>query len=267
MVLDVLRAFGTPAEIAARYRPSSGMLIIPAGHTRSFAIVSIIGIALQWALTLPWVFDGRMAIGGWWLTWGLGACWWPGFQAMMTLLIAWFRSRGLFVPKWSPRIADPDRIDQSHVAPTLVGFVFMTIIMAAVLLWMGVPMPDPGSGSGFDPEGVLALDPEFLRARTWPLWFVFVPLMVTMFWTGLNGRWTTLMHRLNFSINLVFAAMLVWWLYADNIFIEQATNDIARTMLAVFTAYSIIWATLVFYHGRMRIKAPQITRKRSARHR
>lgn len=47
MVLGMLREFGTPAEIAARYRPP-GMLVIPTKQTRSFAMLSIVGIGLQW---------------------------------------------------------------------------------------------------------------------------------------------------------------------------------------------------------------------------
>lgn len=58
MVLAMLREFGTPADIAARYRPP-GVVIIPAEHTKSFALLSIGGVGLQWALTLPRVFEGQ----------------------------------------------------------------------------------------------------------------------------------------------------------------------------------------------------------------
>ncbi len=45
----------------------------------------------------------------------------PAFMAMMSLLIAWLRSRGMFLPKWTPRIADPDRINRGGMIAGLVG--------------------------------------------------------------------------------------------------------------------------------------------------
>jgi len=80
MVLAMLREFGTPAEVAARYT-APGLVIIPSEQTRSFTLATLLGVSLQWALSLPEVFDGRKSAAAWWLSWGLGALWWPGFMA------------------------------------------------------------------------------------------------------------------------------------------------------------------------------------------
>jgi len=134
MVLGDLRDFGTPTEIATRYRPSdmrAEIVVIPGEQTRSFALWSIGGMALQWSLTLPRVFDGSEPIAVWWFGSGLGAFWWPGFLAMMYLLRAWLHSRGLFMPKWTPRIADPDRINRGGMIVGLAAFVIgMTFMIA-----------------------------------------------------------------------------------------------------------------------------------------
>ena len=52
-VLAMLREFGTPQEVAERYRPPGGLVIIPASQTGSFARWALGGLLLQWALTLP----------------------------------------------------------------------------------------------------------------------------------------------------------------------------------------------------------------------
>lgn len=41
MVLALLRGFGTPAEIAARYRPAGTVIIPPGGHGRSSCFRSV----------------------------------------------------------------------------------------------------------------------------------------------------------------------------------------------------------------------------------
>ncbi|MDI1252821.1 hypothetical protein [Thermomonas sp.] len=250
LVLAVLREFGTPAEIAARYRPP-GMLVIPAEQTRSFAMLSIIGITLQWALTLPQVFDGSLAISGWWLTWGLGAFWWPGFQAMMALLVAWLRSRGLFLPKWTPRIADPDRVDRGGMIAGLVGFAIAMSFMIA-LPWLVGLMPEPLSG-------VFAFDPEFLRARAWPVLVLWIGSFAIMVTVVKHGRQSMLTRRLELGTSLGFVTLLAWWLSAGNIFIEKSTNDGARGGLALVIAFIVIDIAIKLYRGRPRITAPHVS--------
>ena len=61
MVLALLREFGTPAEVATRYRPPR-LVPIPPQETGKFALIAIIGLAIQWAISLPHVFDGRLPL-------------------------------------------------------------------------------------------------------------------------------------------------------------------------------------------------------------
>lgn len=247
MVLGMLREFGTPADIAARYGPP-GMLVIPAEQTRSFALLSIIGIGLQWTLSLPRVFDGSLPISAWWLSWGLGAFWWPGFQAMMALLVAWLRSRGLFLPKWTPRITDPDRVDRGGMVAGMVGFAIAMGFMIA-LPWLVALMPEPLAR-------VFAFDPEFLSARAWPTVVLWIGSFAIMIAVVRNGRQSMLTLRLELGVSLGFVALLAWWLSAGNIFIEKATNDGARGGLALVIALIVIDIAVKLYRGRPRITAP-----------
>jgi hypothetical protein len=230
LVLDLLRGFGTPAEVAARYR-APGFAAIPADRTRSFALLSLAGIALQWALTLPRVFDG-LPLTGWWLSWGLGAFWWPGFLAMMSLAGAWFRHRGWFRPAWRPRVVDPERVER---APTIFGLAaFATGVGFMVALpWLAPAMP------GVLPQ-VFAFDPGFLHGRAWPV----LPLWAAAFAVEAavlaRGRWWPAARRLSMGISLAFVALLAWWMAAGPIFLAAATDQGAKAALGLVIAIILV---------------------------
>ena len=250
IVLGLLRDFGTPEQIASRYRPP-GMVIIPAEQTRSFALWSLGGVALQWALSLPQVFDGSLPVGTWWLTWGLGAFWWPGFMAMMSLLAAWLRSHGLFQSKWTPRIADPDRVNRGGMIAGLVGFAIAMTFMIALPWLVGLLPPHL--------ERAFAFEPDFLQARAWPVVILWLGSFATLSLVLRNGRQTTLTRRLDLGTSLGFVALMVWWMSAGNIFVEKATNDGARGGLALVIAFIVIDIAVKLYRGRPRITAPQVS--------
>lgn len=231
MVLAMLREFGTPAEIAARYR-SPGPVLIPPEETRTFALVSLVGIALQWALTLPRVFDGSLPAGGWWLTQGLGAFWWPGFLAMCYLIGMWLRHKGWFQPTWRPRTVDPERINRRAMAFGLFGFVVGAGLVTS-LPWLAKAMPGPL------PE-VFAFDPEFLRVRAWPVLLLWAGSFACLASVYVQGRWTPLTRKLEIGGNAAFIALLTWWLAAGPIFQAKPTNDGARGAIALVIVFIAI---------------------------
>jgi len=231
MVLAMLREFGTPAAIARRYQPP-GFEFMPPQQTRSFAVVSILGVLVQWALTLPRVFDGTLSPAGWWLGHGLGAFWWPGFLAMGTLLAAWVRHKGWFRQEWRPRMVDPDRIDRR-----VMGFVLFAVAAASLFMatmpWTLSTLPEP-LGS------VFAFDPDFLRSRAWlalPLWAGTFALLALVF---VRGRWTPLARKLEIGSNVAFIALLAWWLAAGPMFQAKATDDGARGAIALVMLFMAI---------------------------
>lgn len=249
MVLAMLRGFGTPAEVAARYR-APGMVVIPAAETKTFAWVAIAGLVLQWALTLPRVFDGSLAASTWWLGWGLGAFWWPGFMAMGYLLGAWLRRMGLFKPTWRPRLVDPDRVDRGVVGFGLAWFAIGAGFVLC-LPWLAGRMPDPL------PQ-VFAFDPGFLRARAWPVIPLWLGSFATLAMVYANGRRTVLTRRLDTISSIGFVGLLGWWLAAGDIFLAKATNDGARGALALVIAIIVVDLLARLYRQRTRIRVPKI---------
>ena len=233
MVLELLRGFGTPAEVAARYR-APGLVIVPAEQTRTFAWMALVGVGLQWALTLPGVFRGE-SFARWWLSWGLGALWWPGLMVMLSLLAAWLRQRGLPKPAWSPHLVDPERVHRGAMAFGLAGFVVGVAGMTS-LPWLVNAMPPPL-------PGVLAFDPAFLHGRAWlalPLW---IGHFVVMARALSQGRWSVRLRRLDIAFDAAWLLLLGWWVATGGMFLAEATDQGARggiALVMVFVAIDLV---------------------------
>lgn len=248
MVLAVLRDFGTPGEVAARYRPA-GPVIIPAAQTRGFAIMALAGVALQWCLTLPGVFAGER-FAGWWLGWGLGALWWPGFMVMMALAAMAWRAAGLPRAGWRPRLVDPERVDPRALAFGLLWFAVGAAFLIA-LPWTARLMP------GALPR-VFAFDPDFLRWRAPPVLLLWLASFVLLATVLRRGRWSPALRRVEAAVSLGFAALLLWWLAAGAIFQAPPTDDGARAgigLVLLFILLNLAWRA---WRGRTRIGHPRI---------
>lgn len=234
MVLAMLREFGTPAEVAARYR-APGTVIIPAEQTRRFALLSLAGIGLQWALTLPRVFHGQ-PIAAWWFSWGLGSLWWPGFLVMMALAAVGARVLGLTRHGWRPRSVDTERVHRGALA---LGIVWMAIGAALVIClpWITRLLPDPL-------PRIFAFDADFLHGRAWPVVLLWLDSILIRLMVLTRGRWTPRLRLMDLATNVIWIAMLLWWLAAGAIFQSPATDDGARAgigLVILMVAADLTW--------------------------
>lgn len=248
MVLAMLKEFGAPAEIAARYR-SPGMVIIPAEQTKSFALLSIAGVGLQWALTLPQVFAGQ-SLTAWWLSWGLGAFWWPGLMAMLALIAAGL-GQIRSAPAWRPRNVDPERIVRARWIFGLVWFAIGAAFMTA-LPWLARLAPEPLSS-------VFAFDPEFLRQRAPWVLLLWAAAFAVRAMVLSKGRWSVTTKRLDAGVNLAFVALLGWWLAVGDMFQAPATDDGARSGLTLVIVLILLDMAYKLYRQRASIRAPKTT--------
>lgn len=248
MVLAMLRDFGTPAEVAARYRPL-GIVIIPAEQTRSFATLSLGGVALQWALTLPSVFAGQ-SLAAWWFSWGLGAFWWPGLMAMFALLAAGLRQRGWWRPVWRPRVVDPDRINRAAMVFGLAWFVIGVAFMVS-LPWIVAALSEPLAG-------VFAFNPDFLQQRAWPVVLLWLGVFAVRATVCAQGRWRSLTRRLDMAFGLAWAALMSWWIVAGNIFQSEPTDGGAKGMLVLVVVFIVMGLAIKLYRRRTPIRPPEI---------
>src|SRR5690242_3044474 len=243
-VLAMLQSFGTPAEVAARYRPP-GMLIIPAEQSRSFAVMSLVGIALQWALTLPRVFQDQPLVT-WWFSWGLGALWWPGFMAMSALAAAWLRQIGMTRTTWRPRVVDPDRVNRAAMAFGLAGFAVGVAFMVA-LPWIVQVMPEPW------PQR-FAFAPEFLQSRAWPVLVLWLGNFALLAGVLSRGRWSATTRWLELGFDIAWLILLGWWLAGGAIFQTAAADEGARGGLGLVMLFVAADLVLKLYRWQRRLR-------------
>lgn len=245
MVLAMLHEFGTPAEVAARYH-SPGVTIIPAGQTRRFAFLSLAGIALQWALTLPQVFQGQPIIA-WWFSWGLGSLWWPGFLVMMALAAAGARELGLTRPGWHPRNVDTERV---HCGALALGVLWMAVGATIVIClpWITRLLPEPL-------PRIFAFDAGFLQGRAWPVVLLWLDSILIRLMVLTRGRWTQRLRMMDLATNAIWIALLLWWLAAGAIFQAPPTDDGAKAGIGLVILIVIADMAWKLYRRRVRMPA------------
>ncbi|MBK6874546.1 MAG: hypothetical protein IPJ14_21170 [Kineosporiaceae bacterium] len=244
MTMELLTAFGRPLDVADRYRPSGFTVIRPADAPR-FAWVALGGVLVQWAITLPVVLRGGLQAEGttswagrlasWWLTWGLGAFWWPGFLIALTLVAAAVSSRRADQPWTPPRALDRDQVHRPGMVLALTFWVVGATILIA-LPWLDTWAPGL-------PQPVLeafAFTPDFLRERApWVLllWAIDFGLYAAVL---RDGRWNRQTRRLALATNLGWLVLLSWWLFAGRIFRAEAAEDTVRFGLLVVVVIVVV---------------------------
>src|SRR5262245_21806353 len=133
MAMELLRRFGRPEDVAARYR-APGFPIIEAADAPAFVKLSAIGMGLVWIVGLFVTFrdgGGLERLSRWWMTFGLGAFWWPGFLVVCSGAAAWVRRRFPIDDEWMPRVIDRDRINRPAWILAIAVFTLGTIWLIA----------------------------------------------------------------------------------------------------------------------------------------
>jgi hypothetical protein len=258
MALDLLRAFGRPEDVSARYRPTPPP-IVEGRHARTFILVALIGVAVQWAVSLPVVFsrpgDPLAVAGAWWVTGGLGALWWPGFLVVTAIVSRWIGQRRRELAPWNPRIVDRDRINRPLWA---LGIVVATLGAATLVFlpWLidtllpAAAAPHVGAA--------LAYDPDFRAGRgPWVLvlWAAQVALYAYVF---VKGRWRPVLRRADLAIAIAFAALMGWWVLAGPIFQRTPADNSVKFALLLLILLIGVDAGLKLWRGPSGITPPRV---------
>lgn len=256
MALALVRDFGIPESVAARYRPASFTIIEPA-QSQAFALWSLIGVAVQWALTLPVVFTGREAypgqtlarFGAWWTSWGLGAFWLPGFMVVVAIIAAWIRHRWPPTGEWAPRrVLDRDGVNRPLLALGLAAWA------VGAAIWIAMPWYAPHLPGPLPP--VFAFDGDFLRSRAGWLPLLWALQYIVYAWALVEGRWRKPTRLAALGFGAALSGLLAWFVAAGPIFRSRPTDETARSLLALIVLFSLVSAAIGLYREQWRIRPP-----------
>lgn len=112
LAIELLRAFGRPGDVAARYRP--GLTIIDPADGRGFMRATLIGLAIIWLAGLVAVLQQPIEsstalfglLGRWWTGTVIPSLAWPGFLVLCFGLSSWARHRWPQDTTWTPHASD-----------------------------------------------------------------------------------------------------------------------------------------------------------------
>ncbi len=251
MATELVRAFGRPAEVAARYRPT--LTIIDPADGRSFLRATVIGLALIWGAGL-WVHlikpvlsgsDFLQALARWWLgdvSPSLGG---PGVWVVGYGRAAWARRRRPLASEWEPRA---EKTGGGRVA---LGLGIVGIFCGSALLLDPRWLLDFFWGGRAAPVAYQALTyTETFLGRQAPWLFGLLLLYVPLYLSVLvKGRWSPLLRRFEDAQSLAICAMMVWTVVDGPVLMTPSSDQTAKTCLVLLTAMTLVYWGIRLYRS------------------
>jgi hypothetical protein len=221
LALALVRAYGPPNEVAARYHPS--WTIIDAADSLSFLRAGIIGAAvliLLSALKRPrtpasTTADHLVA---------LGILDWLGVLVLGFGIRSWIRRSWPSTALWQPR--DRDRVNRAGAA-IVVPIAALVVVLYAAPTWLF----DTVSGGRMNSSWA-TYTPEFQSFRL--PWFIgcLAGLLALLSIAAIRGRWTRLTRRVSIGLNVALAVLVLSFAVGGKIFQSSAVDEVARSVLA-----------------------------------
>lgn len=233
IALEGLRAFGAPKEVAARY--FEPRIIIPPTETRRFLFAAIIGVAVLIALSPlgnPPPQSGEM---------GEAIFVWLG------VLVTYFGLRGMVqrrrkaAQSWVPR--EYDKVNRL-VPLSFIALIFVGIAAYGAPRWIFSQLTHGGTLSAS-----LDYDPAFYASRLPVLFALWLCQAVLFAVLAVRGRWNPWLRRVDFGLEAGVAAVLIWFLFAGDIFKEPTLNSAAPNLISAVVLLLLIDLGVKLYRG------------------
>jgi hypothetical protein len=252
MATELLRAFGRPADVAARYRPALTIIDPADGH--AFVRYTVIGLLVIWAAGVLAQLGAPLATGGDWLVaigrwWGgtvVASLWWPGVLVVGFAIAGWTRRRWPELGEWKPRGGRPagERpINRVALVMGVIGILLGTWVLAnpAWLL-------DVAFGGRAAPQAYAALAYTDTFRTTQAPWVFGVLLLNVPLLCGVivKGRYTTVLRRCELALSLVTCIVLAWTLASGPVFVSPHTDDVMRLAMVATIGLALVDAGIKF---------------------
>jgi hypothetical protein len=238
LALDLVRGYGRPEEVAARYtQPSS---IIDPSDSKRFLRAAIIGAvvlallaAMRERMGPPISTDGVAAAGnpsedvGTMLQIGILA--WLGVLVTTFGVRSWIRRRWPESRRWRPR--DRDRVNRIGTA------IVVPLASACVLLYAAPTWVLDQLFRGRLDTSWSAYTPEFQRFQL--PWFIglLAGSLVLLAIAAIRGRWSRFMRRLSVAMNIALSLIVLKFAVDGGLFLSPDVDAIARNVCAAVTLF------------------------------
>lgn len=271
LAMDVVRRFGRPEEVAARYSPRGFQIIAPE-HAPTFVAFSAACVAVQWALTLPAVFESQITLDAWWRGWGFSAFAWVGVLVVWFGLASWVRRRSPVAPDsfsrpwthylfWLPlpgdwlaagwRPVDRDAFERRVELGALPVGVAVTIFFIAPAWFLRLLSP-AGTNTSW------ALYDEHFRHSLLPALLVLMVVRLALCAAaGRNVRLRVRVEMIRVGLWVCFVGLLYWTVFGWHIFAKPVTDALFKGWLLIYllvnTIQIIVWIRRVL----TRVRPPE----------
>jgi hypothetical protein len=242
MATELVRAFGRPVDVAARYRPT--LTIIDPADGRNFLRAVVIGLAIIWCMGLleslrrpissGWDLLG--VLGQWWGATVIPSLWWPGLLVVGFGMASWARRRPQ-TSEWKPRAGDCGQVSRVALVMGIAGilcglFVLIEPRWLLDVVWGGRAAPAAYEALTYT---------ETFRQLQAPCLLVLIllniPLLIAVI---VNGRWSATLRRVETGLSLVDCAVLAWTVLGGPIFIAPASDQTAKLIIVLIVAFTLI---------------------------
>jgi len=243
MATELLRAFGRPGDVAARYRPTL-TIIDPADGPR-FLRAAVIGLAVIWCMGLLMSlrpidsgWDLLSILGPWWVGTVIPSMWWPGVLVVYFGVASWTRRRWPQTSEWKPREGDLTPGSRAGMVMGLVGIVCGIFVLTDPRWVLDVFWGGRAAPAAY--EALTYTDTFLQRQAPWLL--VLLMLNIPMFIAVIvKGRRSALMQRLEVGLSLVFCAVMVWTVLDGPVFMTPTSDRTTKFFLVLITAFTLIY--------------------------
>ncbi|GHH04459.1 hypothetical protein [Comamonas sp. JC664] len=243
MAIELLRAFGRPEAVSARYLPALTIIAPSDGHR--FLRMAVVGLALIWSAGLlmqVWqpLLSGQdvpHALGQWWGRTVIPSLWWPGVLAVGFGIAAWARRRWPQASKWMPRGGDEIPGGRAAVVLGVVGILCGTFVLMEPSRVLDVFLHGRAAPAAYE---ALTYTDGF-RQRQAPWLFVLLLLNVPMLIAVIvSGRWTKGLRRMDVGLSLSTCAVMAWTVLDGPILRAEASDRTARFSMTVILACVLV---------------------------
>jgi hypothetical protein len=243
LALDVVRALGRPADVAARYR--TPLVVIDPADGHAFVQAAWIGLALIWfagalvALASVRENPGGLpgAIGQWWGGTVVPSLWWPGVLVAVFGFSAYVRRRWPESQAWTPRPAERSPGGRAALVLALAGIVCGLYILLDPR-WV----LDFFFGGHAHPSAYAALTyTDAFRQRQAPLLFGLVALEIPMFLFAIVvGRWPEKLRRVRMALAIVLCAVMAWVALDGPVLMAEGGDRMFKSLLLLIVAVTLV---------------------------